>query len=107
MKNWNKSEIIENCLNHIEEDYLSFHDVFRNIYGFNKLKPNYTELKVTIELITFLVNERNVIPIFGPEMKPSGNSTKSDLNKIQDVIRNEDYENYDYGIWFDSIDNWK
>lgn len=107
MKSWNKPEVVEDCLGHIEEDFMPFHDVFRSIYGFNKLKPNPAELTETLELITFLVNEKNVIPIFGPEMKPSGNSTKSDLNQIKEIIRNEEYENYDYGIWFDSVDNWK
>jgi hypothetical protein len=107
MKDWNKPEIIEDCLSHIEEDFLPFNDVYRSIYGISKEKPSLIELQNTFELISFLLNEKNVVTIYGPEMKPSGKSTKFDLQTIQEIISNNEYQDYHYGIWFDSLDNWK
>lgn len=107
MEEWNKPEIIDECLGQIEEIVTPFHDVFRSIYGFNKMIPSMHELKQTHALISYLVLNKKVLVIFGPEMQPSAYSNKDDLKRIGKIILIEEYEKYSYGIWLDLASNWK
>lgn len=106
MKTWNKPIIIDECLSQIETDFMPFHDAFRSIYGFNILKPNNRQLHNTFELISFLMKDKDIIAVFGPEMKPSGNSNEIDLERIKKTFENQPYDNNNYVIWFDFAGNW-
>jgi hypothetical protein len=107
MESWNKPEIIDECLSHIEEDFMPLNDVFRSIYGFNIQEINHEQLKNTLELISFLLKNKDVITVFGPEMKPSGNSINTDIERIEKTLEAKDYDDYNYGIWFDLAEHWK
>lgn len=95
---------IRECLTHVQEDYLPFNDIFRTIYGFNKTQPSAAELENTFQLFSYLVREKGLTPIFGPEMKPSGRTIHEDLEYIHEKLKDERYEAYSYGVWLSLAD---
>lgn len=98
---WENAKAIEECLNHVNVDYLPFHDVYRSIYGFKNATPSSEEIENTFKLFSFLVKEKGLVPILGPEMKTSNKDVEDVLHSIEEVIKSLDYEYYNYGIWLD------
>ena len=107
MSIWSNLKVIDDCISQIETDFMPLHDVFRSLYGSNFRVPDQTQLNDTFELISFLLLNKSVITVFGPEMKPSGNTCEIDLKIIKETINSKPYEEYNYGIWFDFEENWK
>lgn len=99
----NSAESIEECLNHMNVDWIPFNDIYRSIFGFSNEEPTQSELEETIQLIELLLREYNVICLKGPEMKPLGDNTEDVIEKIRKMIRTEPYESYYYGLWFDNL----
>lgn len=98
---WDNAKAIEECLTHVNEDYLPFHDVYRSIHGFKNATPSSEEIENTFKLFSFLVKEKGLVPILGPEMKTSNKDVEDVLHSIEEVIKSLDYEYYNYWIWLD------
>lgn len=86
---------------------MPFHDVFRSIYGIDTTEPSKDQLTTTCELISFLFIAKGVVAVFGPEMKPSGNTLEQDLSQIKTQIETQPYTDYNYGIRLDFKENWE
>ncbi|NVK04417.1 MAG: hypothetical protein HWD92_06315 [Flavobacteriia bacterium] len=97
--NFINQSTIDECLAHVEEDYLPFNDVYRAIYGYDKTQPSKTEIENTFQLFSYLVREEGLVPVFGTELKPSGRTVEEDLEYIHKKLMDKKYEDYNYGVW--------
>ncbi|MBK9258064.1 MAG: hypothetical protein IPM42_21670 [Saprospiraceae bacterium] len=66
---------IDECLSHVQIDFMPFHDVYRALYGFGKPIPTDLEFSETLNLIKVLLEEKNIICLEGME-KPTNKSTE-------------------------------
>ena len=98
-------ERLKSCLDQINIDFLPLHDIYRTIFGFNRLTPTNTEIPVILDMISALLLKHNVICLEGPQMKPTDKSVSELLNHIQLMWTLDKYDDINYGIWFDKKDS--
>jgi hypothetical protein len=82
-------------------DYMPLHDIFRSLYGFNKLNPTQDEFDGTLELMRILLGENNIVCLVGPDMIPTEKSIPELISFLQTKFADQKYEEINYGIWFD------
>ena len=83
---------------------MPLHDVFRTIYGFYKTIPTEIEFAKTLELVKLLLSENNIICLEGAEMKQTNKSIADLIDFLQAKWNYQEYDEINYGIWFDKKD---
>ena len=99
--NDNFKKALNDCLSHIEIDYLPLNDVYRSISGFNNSTPTEMEFKKTLELVKLLLTQNDVVCVEGPEMRPTCKSIPELLDFLYAKWNNQEYDDINYGFWFD------
>jgi hypothetical protein len=98
-KTYNKA--ITDCLTHVESDFISLHDVYRSIYGFEKL-PTNEDINSTVKLMRVLLEKYDFICYEGPEMNPTKLKLNDLINYIQTMWNKGKYDDICYRFWFDN-----
>jgi hypothetical protein len=92
---------INECLNHIKVDYLPLHDIFRALYGFEKLTPNKNEFEDVLRIVEYLLKEKNVVSLEGPNMMSTSKTIPELIDYLTTKRDHNEYDEINYGIWFD------
>jgi hypothetical protein len=96
------TEGINECMNHMEVDYLPLHDIFRSFYGFWEREPDKTEFSTVLEAVNELLTNRNVICLIGKDMVLYSKPTSELLDYLRTEFAKGNYQGINYGVWFDT-----
>jgi hypothetical protein len=88
------------CLEHINIDFLPLHDLYRTIFGFDRLTPSEQEIPVVLDMVIALLSN-NIICLEGPKMVPTDKCVSDLLTHIKSMWTMGKYDEINYGIWFD------
>jgi hypothetical protein len=92
--------ILKECQDHINIDFLPLHDVYRTIFGFNRSAPTEKEIPIVLDMISSLLSS-NVICLEGPKMLPTEKSVSDLVSYIKNIWTTGNWDEINYGIWFD------
>jgi hypothetical protein len=89
------------CLDHINIDFLPLNDIFRTLFGFDKLIPTVYDVPEILNIINALLTEYDIVCLEGPQMEPTKKSISDLLTYIKSMCESGQYNEINYGIWFD------
>ena len=102
MEQFNKFENeIRDCLNHLNVDFMPLHDIYRTIFGFEKLIPTEDEFSQTIELVRILLKNEDVFCTNEIGMNLKDKSVSEIISFLNDKWKEGKYDEINYGFWLD------
>jgi hypothetical protein len=92
---------IQICLDHLNVDFMPLHDVYRAIFGFEKLVPTENEFSQTLDLIRILLTTEDVIFANKIGFDFSNQSISNIISFLTDKWKSGKYDEINYGVWLD------
>lgn len=93
-------------LEDLNEDFLPFHDIYRTLYGFDRLIPTPEQFHSTIKLFNKIIDDKNVVCLEGPSLTPTAKSQKELSRHLNEQFENGKYDHINYAFWIDLKSNW-
>jgi hypothetical protein len=92
-------EVENNCIDHLNIDYMPLHDVVREFSGFEKLVPSEEEFYQSMDFLENLIKKHNLKYSFGA----GGELIDMPLHEFVLWLKNEwrknAYDDINYGVW--------
>jgi hypothetical protein len=95
-------ERLNECMRHLEVDYLPLHDIFRSLFGMWKDEPDKSEFATVLKAVDELLTSRNVVCLIGKDMVLFSRPTSELLDYLRTEFDKGNYQDINYGVWFDS-----
>lgn len=89
------------CLEQLDIDFMPLHDVFRTIFGFEKLVPTENEFFQTIELVEILIANEDVICTNEIGLNFTNKSVSEIISFLTEKWKAGKYDEINYSVWFD------
>jgi hypothetical protein len=89
------------CLNQVNIDFMPFHDIYRTIFGYDKLYPTEIEFYETIELFELLISRDEIFVSneIGIDFK---NKAADDIISFLTLKwKNGGYDEFSFSVWLD------
>lgn len=98
MTDFKKTEV--QFLDHLKSDYVPLNDVVRMFSGFDRT-PSEEDFKNTLEFLEYAIIKHNIIYLEGPRLTEITMSIEDFLNWLRSKWYLGQYNQIDYGVWFD------
>lgn len=96
----------QQILEDLNVDFVPLHDIYRTLYGFDRLVPTPEQFHSTIELLNRIIDDNNVVCLEGPPMTPSEKTQKELSRHLSEQFESGKYDDINYAYWIDLKSNW-